>query len=293
MPGTPLLRRGPDELQVGLDPGRAVLLRGAGPARLLTGLDGRHDHPALHALGGAVGVSTAEVDAVLASLHAAGLLEPAVTTARAGVRVVGLGPLGQQVATLLLAAGVDVYAADLVPDRSTRPPPPDPDVGPPTAAGRLVLVDHWSKPELDLALTVLVPDTVEVDRVLPETLLRSDQPHLLLRSTGTTVTVGPLVLPGRTPCVRCCDLARRDADPAWPRLLPQLTRLRPPPGGVLTAWGAAVTAAQVLALLAGEVPESAGGTLELSSPDHLTRRRPWPLHPACGCAWARTTEWAP
>ena len=207
----------------------------------------------------------------------------------------GLGRLGQQVASLLLEHGVDVHAADLEhPGRR----PVLPGLGPPGPAppgrGRLSVVNHWSKPDRDdLDLTVVATEAAEVDRVVTDHLLRRDEPHLLLRSGGSTVTVGPLVVPGRTACVRCTDLARRDADRSWPQLLPQLVRLRQPTTAVLTAWAASVGAAQVAAFVDGTWPESAGATLELSGRDHLMRWRAWPVHPACGCAWSGTTEWGP
>ena len=305
-------------LQVGLDPRTAVVLSGPGVAELLRRLDGRHDLSSLRSRSLQEGMARSDVDAVLHALHRAGLLTtaqsaPAGTSLpstgvrtdlppggrgeRSAVRLVGLGALGQQVAALLLGAGVHVYAADLGGDRS-RPGTPLPlaDLasGPHPHGAELRLVNHWSKPQDELVqLTVVAADTVEPDRVVPETLMRDDQPHLVLRSSGTAVTVGPLVLPGRTACVRCTDLTRRDLDPAWPLLLPQLTVLRLSTPAVLLAWGAAVAAAQVLAVLQHSVPEVAGATLELDLTDHLTRWRAWPRHVGCGCSWAGTTVWSP
>ncbi len=131
---------------------------------------------------------------------------------------------------------------------------------------RVVPLAHWSKPEtLSVDLTVVVADGPEVDRVITDHLLRHDQPHLLVRSLGDAAWVGPLVIPGRTSCVRCADLTRRDADPDWPIVLAQLGRLRLPVPGLLTGWAASVAAAQALAFLGGRVPEAAGATLELTA----------------------------
>jgi hypothetical protein len=297
LPGTPVLVRAPDEVQVGVEPDAAVLLRGPGPRLLVDRLDGVSGLPDLQRCGAAAGLSAVEVDTVLLALHRAGLLAEAPSVAagsRRPVRLVGVGRLGQQVAGLLLAAGLDVYAADLeghgpapqfLTDREAMGAPEQ---------GRLSLVDHWSKPDrADLDLTVVALDTAEADRAVTDHLLRADQPHLVVRSTASTATVGPLVVPGRTACVRCADLGRRDADPAWPRLLSQLVRLRPACSPVLTAWAGSVAAAQALAFLAGRWPEAAGATLELSARDHLMRWRAWPRHPGCGCAWSGTTQWGP
>lgn len=298
----PVLQRGDDALQVGLDPRTAVVLSGRGVGPLLRALDGRTEVAALRRRALAEGLTREDVDAVLRALLRAGLLVGApskrVDAAEgraAAVRLIGLGPLGQQLAGLLLGAGVHVYAAELAPNgRRAGTPLPLTDL---TAAARreraeLRLVNHWSKPADELVqLTVVAADTVEPDRVVTESLLRSDQPHLVLRTAGTAVTVGPLVVPGRTACVRCTDLSRRDLDPAWPTLLPQLMRLRLPTSPLLLAWAAAVAAAQVLAALQDRLPEVAGATLELDLADPLTRWRAWPQHAACGCAWAATTEW--
>jgi hypothetical protein len=263
-------------------------------------LDGASSLPDLHRCGAAAALSPDEVETVLHALHGAGLLVETRlggTARRRPVRLAGVGRLGQPVAGLLLDAGFDVYAADL--DGSGPPPGfvPDRDLlgGAATSSrGRLSLVNHWSKPDRDdLELTVVAAETAEVDRVVTDHLLRVDQPHLLLRSTGSAVTVGPLVIPGRTPCLRCVDLSRRDADPAWPRVLSQLLSVHPPTTPVLAAWAGSVAAAQALAFLAGAVPEVAGATLELSAQDHLMRWRAWPGHPGCGCTWSGTTQWAP
>src|SRR3954454_808948 len=297
LPGTPVLQRAPDEVQVGLEPGRAVLLRGPGPRLLVSRLDGHTSLRELRACGGAAALTADQVDGVVDALLRAGLLAGAVEARSRdrALRLAGLGRMGQHVAALLVAAGFDLYAADL---HGHGVPPGlgltgEGRAAGPATAGRITLVNHWSKPDRELVLTVLAVDAPEVDRLVTDHLLRTDQPHLLLRSTGSTVTVGPLVVPGRTACLRCADLERRDRDGAWPRLLPQLVRLRRPPTPLLAAWAGAVGAAQAHAFLAGEVPESAGATLELSSSDHLMRWRAWPRHPACGCSWSGTTEWAP
>ena len=52
--------------------------------------------------------------------------------------------------------------------------------------------------------------------------LRRDVPHLPSCSATPACTVGPFVRPGRGPCLRCLDLHRTDADPAWPAMATQL-----------------------------------------------------------------------
>src|ERR1700733_14635490 len=52
--------------------------------------------------------------------------------------------------------------------------------------------------------------------------------------------VGPLVIPGRTACLRCLDLTRAERDPAWPLILAKLEGREPNPcacDGPLAAGG--------------------------------------------------------
>lgn len=111
-------------------------------------------------------------------------------------------------------------------------------------------------------------------------------PHLPVALRDGTALVGPFVLPGRTACLDCVDRHRRDRDPVWPALAAQLaTDPTPEPCQTAVATAAAsVAALQVLAHLDGRVPEAAGATLELVEPGERVRRRPWDLHPECGCA---------
>jgi hypothetical protein len=118
-------------------------------------------------------------------------------------------------------------------------------------------------------------------------LHRSGVPHLVATVREHIGVVGPLVVPGRTGCLRCGDLHRRDADPRWPRLAAQLTASEPPASGatVTCLLTAVVAAVQVLAFLDGAAtPSAVDATLELAPPDLLPRLRRWPPHPGCGCA---------
>jgi bacteriocin biosynthesis cyclodehydratase domain-containing protein len=129
-----------------------------------------------------------------------------------------------------------------------------------------------------------------------EALLRSGVPHLLAAVRETTGVVGPLVLPGRSACLNCLDLARADRDPAWPRVAAQVATDQPRSGpaserpcDTVLATGVAVHAVlQVLAFLDGEHPLSVDGTLEITLPEGRVRRRSWTRHPGCGCGWADT-----
>ncbi len=169
---------------------------------------------------------------------------------------------------------------------------------------------RWSPATPDLVVLV-DPDAADAARAEP--LVRDDVPHLSVVPQEAGIVVGPLVVPGRGPCLRCLDLHRADRDPHWPRMLAQL--LQPPGarrdepaeagrGRGSTARPAAATqvrhgtqetassvlaaglaALQVLGHLDGGTPAALGATLEIELPDGLPSRRPWPAHPACGCSW--------
>jgi bacteriocin biosynthesis cyclodehydratase domain-containing protein len=120
---------------------------------------------------------------------------------------------------------------------------------------------------------------------------RTGVPHLVAAVRGQIGVVGPLVVPGRTSCLRCADLHRQDVDPRWSRLASQLTAAEPPPSGatVTCLLTAATAALQVLAYLDGTAaPATLDATVELRPPDLLPRSRRWPPHPACDCGAAGT-----
>jgi hypothetical protein len=301
-PHAVLLERSHGELQVGLDPRTALIFVGSGFAELLTTLRGGPTIPtALTEIGQAAGLTCRQVVWAVNRLIDAGLLHRGAATVRRRVRLVGAGPIGLPLARYLLNGGVgELHVFDNSPPEVDLYPTAGalPDRAAALAAmihgpAKILPLTHWSKPEtLRVDLTVVVADGPEVDRVITDHLLRHDQPHLLVRSPGDAAWVGPLVLPGQTSCVRCADLTRRDADPEWPLVLSQLSRLTLPVSDLLTGWAAAVTAAQALTFLGGRVPEAAGATLELTG-DLRTELRAWPAHRECGCGWAAGTEWGP
>jgi hypothetical protein len=211
--------------------------------------------------------------------------------ARRNARVVvhGAGRVGGPLAALLAAAGVGtVDIRDAGAKRAGD-----------TAVGGLALTD-LGRPRGDAlaarlrsagsgrrpALVVLTDDSAEETAAL---LVHDGTPHLLAQVQETVGRVGPLVLPGSSPCLYCLDLVRSAVDPGWPAVATQLSQPGRSPAacdGVLAAAVAAQAAGQVLQLLEGDTPASVGGPLELESPGWRWRRRSWPQHPDCPCAWA-------
>lgn len=200
------------------------------------------------------------VDWLIARLTAAELLVPVTTEPVQHVAVVGSGSLAEAVTRALGNSGLTTRSQDAAAFSTTWP----------TAT---------AEPEL----TLIAAATAEPDRSLTDALLRSGRPHLVVRMEPDRGVVGPLVLPGRTSCVRCHDLSRCRLDPAWPHLLAQLCREPVEPEPTLLAWSANLAAMQVRSWLGGDLPETCGSSLELGLADFRLRSRSWPAHPRCGC----------
>lgn len=140
-------------------------------------------------------------------------------------------------------------------------------------------------------LVVLACDE-PVDEVRRSALHADEVAHLPVATGPGHGSVGPLVLPGLTGCLRCADLHRRDRDPAWPALAAQLTVPRHAAAGDagVTALLAAAAVLQVLTFLDGGEPTCIEGSLEVCLPDWRIRRRGRPPHVDCGCLGAPGPE---
>ncbi|SDR88284.1 ThiF family adenylyltransferase [Microlunatus soli] len=299
-PWLPLLQRGPGELQVGIGAEAGLVLSGVpdGVEQVLQLADGRHTTTELHLQAIRREIEPALIDRILRLLQTAGLLiESDAGSSRLidldglRVRLLGAGVLGSAVARTVLRAGAArLYLVDNDPvDPTTHPR-----AGLATtqaealAVGlddRVEVVDHWSKPEHSAPdLTLIATDLAEPDPAIGDDFVSTGHRHLYLRPTRGGAVVGPFVHPGRTPCLRCLDLTRRDADPRWPTLLPQLCRTRLPIDRVLADWAASTAITQVVSDHAGRLPSTLFGTLEMTADECEAKFRRWPMHPTCGCA---------
>ncbi|HSK32453.1 MAG TPA: hypothetical protein VK903_03135, partial [Propionicimonas sp.] len=169
------------------------------------------------------------IDWLVDRLAAAGLMGPSQGANGAALTLVGAGTLADAVRACLTSAGLPVVRAE------------------PAALAGDDRVGSSGVPEL----VILAGEAVEPDRALTDALFRSGRAHLVVRLEPDRAVVGPLVIPGRTPCVRCQDLNRCRLDDAWPHLLAQLCREAATPEPTLLAWAASTAAVQVQAWLAG------------------------------------------
>ncbi|WP_420750043.1 hypothetical protein [Rhodococcus sp. O3] len=267
-----LLRRPDGTVQLGWGPETGALLvppEGIDTFDLLTVLrmlDGRHPRETVLAHVADRGMDAAAVDAILDDLVAYGALRDPVAhtgpvTTEPRVRIHGDGPIADAVAAHLTVSSVRVSRSGSYPQTSD--------------------VTTWN------VHCVLLTDDLTPDPNLVVDLMRHRIPHLPVRLRDGCGVVGPFVVPGRTSCLRCADLARTDLDPAWPHLATQLWGRvgRADPAAVLAT--AAVAVGQIDALAAGRpenTPILIDRTLEVDLGAHRFTTRRWFRHPRCTCA---------
>lgn len=281
-PGTHVLHRGPDEIQLGLDPHHALVITASDDVRttlsslsggtptvagdpLLLVLDGHGlvmDERAMRPPGRSPG--SAHVLAALARRlgDAAGDAHAARATTR--VRTATFGhPLGEQMRAELSAL---------------------------LSAGGLVA----GNPSQEHAMVAALVGVGEPDRGLLDAWVRQGTPHVLVRMTEGHATVGPFVVPGRTACLRCIDAHCTDADSAWPLLVAQYARASSrdradgaaePVDPLLSTLALAWAARDLATYVDGGCPSTWSSTVVLDDALHRVETRAWLRHPACGCSW--------
>lgn len=293
----------------------AAATRGCDPDDVAALMDLLFAHGALDdAAAWPVGIPVDELDRLAPDHAHASLLAPepgggAGTLLRrhaARAVVVGAGRVGASIAALLCAAGVgELTVCD---PTVSGPADASPAGFPPTAVGRSraaaaaasagrVGAGRVNAARLDIDdarlyagadIVVLAPDVyVGPTPPLRAALTAGSSPYLIAGVRETRGIVGPLVQPGVTSCPRCHDLLRADRDPAWPIIAAQLAHGRPTAGQacdvILATAVAAIAAGQVQDLLDGRSVATLGATLELPLPEWRLHRRPWRVHPDCGC----------
>ena len=111
--------------------------------------------------------------------------------------------------------------------------------------------------------------------------LRRDIPHLLVTFDEQGATVGPLVVPGRTPCAHCLDLHRRDADASWVAIASQLVH-RPHPPSTAMLRGAVATEVSRM-LIDREEPLRSARQTRIQATDLSATSVVSEFHPDCQC----------
>jgi len=296
-----------DTIQIGVDPRRAVALTGVGAAAAMIGLlDGSRDRVQVVSAAVQLGIPAQLAERMLELLAAAGALvdfpaallralpaelRPQLLPELAAASLAGLdADGGAQVLTRRAAAAVHVCGAGRIPAAIA-------DVLTASGVAAIVtpeadgVVSRASGGQAPVPALVILPDYHPAGHPLPQPadqLRRDGVAHLAVSAGEAIGTVGPLVRPGISACLRCVDLGRAERDPAWPLIRAQLSGRQPQPlacDAALAAAVAAQAAAQALQFI--DRPTAPGpaenATLELVQPGWQWRRRSWPPHPACTC----------
>lgn len=296
-PGTALIPFAPDEVQIGDGP-RGLRLSGVKAAEidLLCWLRNPVSAADLLGHGGRLGVDPERTLELFAVLQRAGAVSrPAAPGADAPVLVSGLGPCGLRLARRVAEAGFPVTLSD-----ANRVGWDDlgPDGYPGAALGmvrELAAARELGGPDAQVGAPTRRPSMVIVVRPHGLTLadvagfMNSDVAHLPVVIGAGTATVGPLVVPGRTCCLRCVELHRCDVDPGWASVVAGLGASAPTEPAspahaglrdVATGWAITTLASWA----ASETPWLAGRSVEVSLPAGAPLVRHWHPHRDCGCS---------
>jgi hypothetical protein len=285
-PGVAVCWRPAGVLHVDLPDGRTLRCESvpAGVARAAALLDGTRSRQDAAA---EAGISDDWIAWLLGAIAESGVSSGAPRAAVIEIR--GCGALGASVARLLLSERTGVVLVDPRPSSASA------------TAGwtraddlqslllseghdrALVAVGHRPPCDQTTDLVLLLTQQAECDRAETDELLRNDRPHLVTSFVGTAASVGPLVVPGRTACLRCADLATAESDPTWPERLAVRIGRRVRLSAPVLSWVAATVVQQAFAWATHGTPDTLGTVLELDSTDGRLRTRRWPVHPDCGC----------
>lgn len=312
-PGVHVLRRDAGHLQVGLDPGHALVLPDDAGVRALlaevadpaAALGDKHDPAVRHRL--LESELLVDADMLLPLMphrpheaqgdHPARAAVAAVAAQHGDAAGRALRARRDSVVEVVTAGAAEVAGvADSVTSLLTRAGVASRSASAPSPSGRRAgtVPRQATGPDRAARLVGLVVAVGEPSRELVDPWIRDGVPHLVLRLVEGHAVVGPFVEPGRTACLRCLDAHHTDVDPAWPLLVTQyasaVTRVRDdtvpePVDPMLAAIAAAWGARELVSHAEGRRPATASATVRLDP--HLTalETQGWPRHPACGCSW--------
>ena len=107
--------------------------------------------------------------------------------------------------------------------------------------------------------------------------LRDDVPHLPVGFEHEAALIGPLVVPGHTPCLSCRDAHERQRDAAWPTLHAQLV------GREVAISAARIGHAAALVARVLRTPTPSAGLMVRVTPDGRNAWRSVRHHEECPC----------
>lgn len=113
-------------------------------------------------------------------------------------------------------------------------------------------------------------------------------PHLLVESPDcASINIGPLVLPGKTPCWRCVSLAKEEQNVVWREIEWQRMSTHPAEVPVAVAHNVSgLVALEILRFIDTGQSELIGASVRVNYHSPTQREeRLYTRHPACGCNW--------
>ncbi|MDO5722918.1 MAG: hypothetical protein Q4P33_00745 [Flaviflexus sp.] len=216
-----------------------------------------------------------------AAASRAGEVDPSAR-AEIGVRILGAGLIGSVCALLLDAEGIGAVQIE---DRHPLTGSQSRWLGA-THIGEPI--DQVLRPRLrgggqpSRRITLSVSSRI-IPRALAAECLAEDEPYLPIVIGESDITIGPFFFPGG-PCHNCLDFHRRDADPSWPFLHTQATRL---PGIEPDSTAALISAAwacsEIIELATHPYPRLMASQLHLPPPPGWPRVTEVSVHGECGC----------
>lgn len=240
---------------------------------------------------------------VMHELHRRGLLATATDAPPRQARsthvgVVGAAPLGADLALCLAEACVDRVTLD---DTHVMTSPARAQSAVRMVNGRVPHVAHVANHGGEVFTTDVAVVIAQggISLAMTHDLMSADQAHLPVITDERGVTVGPLILPGRGPCLTCLGIEQTESNADWPLIALQCNGARAPyaPAAV-RALAVGVACDAVLRFLHGGGPDARqwrveclapGGRVDAQSPTSLrggprVTERVTTAHPACGCA---------
>lgn len=220
------------------------------------------------------------------AFHLYGSDAPIKTRKQALVGISGLGPLGITLTRKLVACGITsfilrdqavVKTRDLCVYKDEYLGAVRQDVAP------LVLGVNQQLPNQAVTIEVAISSYL-TNPAWAKACINSGVPHLPIIKRETEIEVGPLFIPGRTCCLHCQHLAKRDADPEWPRIAAQLACADPVMADTsLAEYATAFAVREILNYLSGLPLSLTGASWVFNLADPLPQLRQWQPHPQCGC----------
>lgn len=249
----PLIWRTPHSLQVGIDPPQIRVddIPDTAAPLIHALRDGVSDE-GLGMLAERLKVSASTVKSIVQTLSPS--FDQPESTAAHSVTVTG-----HSTATQIISSVFDTWGFDAVHRDEPAPHTPGATV---VLAGDYVANPRWSA-----------------------ALSHTSTPHVPVIFSDLSITVGPLVTPGTTPCLSCHELWRRDEEPEWLSIGSQLWDTPAPTATLHGAQRAVALCAMLLGELGTDgidLPPS-GVQLEMRPGSRTSSRREITFHPECRC----------